>query len=88
MDRRAAEDRRAGDRRQRSVRVPVDRRTGQDRRSGERRAPRSMNQYDLGPDELEFINAVNRHKERTGRPFPTWSEVLRILKDLGYEKSV
>ena len=34
----------------------------------------------------EFIRAINRFKERTGRAFPTWSEVLQILRDLGYEK--
>jgi hypothetical protein len=86
MDRRAGRDRRVADRRQRDEKVPFERRSGKDRRDAERRAPRSINQYDLGPDELEFINAVNRHKERSGKPFPTWSEVLRILKDLGYEK--
>jgi hypothetical protein len=63
----------------------VDRR-GTERRTGADRRARSINQYDLADDELELIRAVNHHKERTGRPFPTWSEVLRILKELGYEK--
>ncbi|MDF1701543.1 MAG: hypothetical protein P1V36_10350 [Planctomycetota bacterium] len=56
-----------------------------DRRQGPRRK-RSMNQYDLEADTLEFINAINRFKDRSGRPFPTWSEVLGILRELGYEK--
>jgi hypothetical protein len=87
MDRREGQERRGEDRRQRAVPVARERRSGGDRRSGdERRVKRSINQYDLGEDVLEFIGAVNRFKERSGRAFPTWSEVLEILKGLGYEK--
>ncbi len=85
-DRRSESDRRQGDRRQRTEPVAVERRSGGDRRQGERRAPRNINAYDLGADELELINAINVHKQRTGRAFPTWSEVLRIVRALGYEK--
>ncbi|MDA1193850.1 MAG: hypothetical protein O2894_01560 [Planctomycetota bacterium] len=84
-DRRAGADRRGPDRRVRDVPVKVDRRKGDERRKGPRRK-RSMNQYDLEADVLEFIGAIGRFKERSGRPFPTWSEVLAILKGLGYEK--
>ena len=83
-DRRSTSDRRGEDRRTRDVPVAVDRRKA-DRRQGPRRK-RSMNQYDLEADTLEFINAINRFKDRSGRPFPTWSEVLGILRELGYEK--
>ena len=85
-DRRSEPDRRQGDRRTRDEPVTVDRRTGGDRRQGQRRTPRNINAYELGPDELEFIQAIHTHKQRTGRAFPTWSEVLRILRELGYEK--
>lgn len=37
-------------------------------------------------DEREFIAAVDRYKTRTGRQFPTLSELLGILKQLGYAK--
>jgi hypothetical protein len=84
-DRRAGDDRRHGERRRKQVPVSVDRRTGEERRRQTDRR-RSINQYDLGAEELEFIHAINRFKERTGKPFPTWSEVLRILHELGYEK--
>lgn len=84
-DRRERSDRRHGDRRKQQVPVAVERRSGRDRRLGDRRA-RSMNAYELGPDELELIHAVNAHKARTGRAFPTWSELLHILRSLGYEK--
>jgi len=84
-DRRSAADRRQGDRRKDEVPVDLDRRAGAERRSGPRRK-RSMNQYDMSEDVLEFINAIRRFKDVSGRSFPTWSEVLGILRDLGYEK--
>jgi len=46
-----------------------------------------MNEYPLLPDEMEFINAINAYKQRYARPFPTWSEVLHVLRALGYRKS-
>ncbi|MHC4943694.1 MAG: hypothetical protein ACYTG7_11815 [Planctomycetota bacterium] len=36
---------------------------------------------------LEFIKAIDRYKRRSCKPFPTWSEVLEILKSLGYRKA-
>lgn len=36
---------------------------------------------------LEFIEAVDRFKKQHGRPFPSWSEVLLILRQLGYRRS-
>ena len=86
-DRRLKPERRQGDRRQQDQPVVVDRRAGGDRRQAQRRTPRNINAYDLGADELEFIQAIHAHKQRSGRAFPTWSEVLRILRDLGYEKT-
>jgi hypothetical protein len=37
-------------------------------------------------DELEFMNAMQRFKERTGKPFPTYGEVIRVAVSLGYRK--
>jgi hypothetical protein len=36
--------------------------------------------------ELEFMQAMHEYKHRSGRMFPTWSEVLEVLKALGYQK--
>jgi hypothetical protein len=36
--------------------------------------------------EMEFMLAMNRYKQQSGRMFPTWSEVLEVLRGLGYEK--
>jgi hypothetical protein len=36
---------------------------------------------------LEFIAALDRYKQQHRRPFPGWSEVLLVLKQLGYRKA-
>jgi hypothetical protein len=38
--------------------------------------------------EVEFMLAMKEYKQTSGRMFPTWSEVLEVLRDLGYEKVV
>jgi hypothetical protein len=37
--------------------------------------------------EMEFIQAMHEYKQKSGRMFPTWSEVLEVLRSLGYEKT-
>ena len=37
--------------------------------------------------EMEFMQAMHEYKISSGRMFPTWSEVLEVLKSLGYEKA-
>ncbi len=37
--------------------------------------------------EMEFMLAMNDYKRSSGRMFPTWSEVLEVLRALGYEKA-
>ncbi len=41
---------------------------------------------DYGPDEIEFMKAMDEYKRRSGRQFPTWSEVLEVVRSLGYRK--
>jgi hypothetical protein len=36
--------------------------------------------------EQEFMQAMQEYKKWSGRMFPTWSEVLEVLQDLGYAK--
>ena len=36
--------------------------------------------------ERQFQRAMEEYKESSGRMFPTWSEVLEVLRCLGYEK--
>jgi hypothetical protein len=79
-------DRRDGDRRQ-SV---VDRRSGLDRRRGpgRRRSEdrRAAEEGEMTDEQWEFILAINEYKRVNRRPFPTWTEVLDVVKALGYRK--
>ena len=63
-----------------------ERRSGQDRRQGGDRRSRNINQYDMSPEEMEFVNAVNRFRELSGNRFPSARDILTIIRDLGYEK--
>jgi hypothetical protein len=41
---------------------------------------------EIDAEVLEFIDALDRFKKDHGRPFPSWSEVLHVLRQLGYQK--
>jgi hypothetical protein len=43
---------------------------------------------DYSTAEVEFLRAMEEYKKSSGRMFPTWSEVLEVLRSLGYEKLV
>lgn len=37
--------------------------------------------------EREFLRAIEEYKRVSGRLFPTWSEVLEVVRSLGYAKT-
>ncbi len=83
-------DRRGNDRRKKQIPVAIDRRSGKDRRDekGERRRqidPTTC-ERDYTNDEIEFMKAMDQYKRDNRRPFPTWSEVLEVMRALGYRK--
>ena len=39
---------------------------------------------DYTDDEVEFMNALDDYKRKNGRMFPTCSEVLEVVRSLGY----
>ncbi|WP_233578339.1 hypothetical protein [Tautonia sociabilis] len=39
------------------------------------------------PEELEFMNAMQRFKIRSGKTFPSYGEVLQVAQTLGYRKT-
>lgn len=41
---------------------------------------------EVDAEALEFIEAIDRFKREHGRPFPSWSEVLMVLRELGYHR--
>jgi hypothetical protein len=79
--------REGGDRRKRNIPVAVERRSGKDRREkGERRrqVDPTTCERDYTDEEIEFMKAMDLYKRANRRPFPTWSEVLEVLRALGY----
>jgi hypothetical protein len=56
-------------------------------KSGRRRfVDPTTSERDYTSAEMEFMMAMKDYKDRSGRMFPTWSEVLEVLVSLGYEK--
>ena len=89
VDRRAAGSRRSGeDRRKKSQPVAVERRQIERRAKVNRRRqidPTTC-ERDYSVDEIEFMSALDDYKRASGRMFPTCSEVLEVIRKLGYEK--
>ena len=89
VDRRESRERRlAADRRSQNVSVAVDRRMVERRVkvSRRRQIDPTTCERDYTTDEIEFMSAIEQYKRLNGRMFPTCSEVLEVLKSLGYEK--
>jgi hypothetical protein len=85
--RKSVVDRRCGlDRRVVDIGSP----TGLERRRGPgRRRPddrRSAEEGEMTDEQFEFVFAIDTYKRLNGRPFPTWTEVLEVVKQLGYRK--
>src|SRR5213593_4008039 len=80
----------AGERRKRSIPVALDRRKKGERRGerGERRrqVDPTTCERDYNDEEIAFMKAMDQYKRANRRPFPTWSEVLEVLRSLGYRK--
>lgn len=80
-------DRRTGDRRAVAGAVapapPLERRQKVNRR---RQIDPTTCERDYSDDEVEFMNALDLYKRKSGRMFPTCSEVLEVIRGLGYGK--
>lgn len=80
-------ERRSGQERRGSV---VDRRLGLDRRRGPGRRltdeRKSAEEGHMSDEQFEFLMAIDEYKRKNTRPFPTWTEVLEVIKALGYRK--
>lgn len=88
VDRRTSKDRRhSKDRRSQQVAVAVERRKTERRKTPRRRQidPTTC-ERDYTPEEIEFMRAMDEYKRDSGRMFPTCSEILEVLKKMGYER--
>jgi hypothetical protein len=53
-----------------------------------RSVARTTSQREHLAAEQEFMTAMQEYKAKSGRMFPTWSEVLEVLQSLGYQKGI
>jgi len=65
-------------------RLGLDRRRGPGRRRSEER--RAAEEGQMSDEQFEFLMAIDEYKKKNSRPFPTWTEVLEVIKALGYRK--
>ena len=42
---------------------------------------------EMDGDLLEFVKAIDHYKREHRRQFPSWGEVLHVLKSLGFKRS-
>jgi len=47
---------------------------------------RSAEEGEMNDEQFEFVMAIDEYKRINNRPFPTWTEVLEVIKYLGYRK--
>jgi hypothetical protein len=82
----------------------VDRRSGIDRRDinpspkdlDRRRGPgrrrtdflRAAEEGEMTQEQFMFLLAINAFKDANGRTFPTWTDVLEVVRKLGYRKTL
>jgi hypothetical protein len=94
-------ERRAGDRRQTAAdrRSGTDRRilndaeqTNLERRRGPGRRlsefVRSAEEGEMSKEQFMFLMAIEAFKRSNGKSFPTWSDVLEVVRKLGYRKTM
>ena len=42
----------------------------------------------MNQEQFLFLVAINAFKEANGRTFPTWTDVLEVVRKLGYRKTL
>jgi hypothetical protein len=75
-ERRAGSERRAG--------TGLERRRGPGRRRSDDR--RVAEEGEMSAEQFEFVMAVEAYKKVNKRLYPTWTEILEVLNQLGYRK--
>jgi hypothetical protein len=88
MVKESGEERRENNERRGSVverRLGLDRRRGPGRRLSEDR--KSAEEGNMSDEQFEFLMAIDDYKRLNDRPFPTWTEVLEVIKAIGYSKA-
>jgi len=64
----------------------LERRRGPGRRLSDDR--RSAEEGEMTPEQFEFVMAIEAYKKVNKRMYPTWTEVLEVIQQLGYRKII
>lgn len=64
----------------------LERRRGPGRRLSDDR--RAAEEGEMTPEQFEFVMAIETYKKVNKRMYPTWTEVLEVVQQLGYRKVV
>jgi hypothetical protein len=64
----------------------LERRRGPGRRLSDDR--RSAEEGEMTPEQFEFIKAIEAYKKVNKRMYPTWTEILEVVQQLGYRKVI
>lgn len=88
MERRKPDDRRGVERRKSQQPVAAERRQLERREkvSRRRQIDPTTCERDYTDEEVEFMRALEQYKRTSGRMFPTCSEILEVIRGLGYER--
>jgi hypothetical protein len=85
----ATADRRGPDRRQNVVDQRPEGSFERRRGPGRRRSDfvKSADEGELTNEQFLFVKAIDAYKRANQRPYPTWTEVLEVIRKLGYRKT-
>jgi hypothetical protein len=75
-------ERRSGN--ERRAETGLERRRGPGRRRSDDR--RSAEEGEMNSEQFEFVMAIEAYKKVNRRLYPTWTEVLEVMNQLGYRK--
>lgn len=86
ISRRTKKERRGEERRKQDIPVPTERRQLERRVKVQRRRqidPTTC-EREYNDEEIQFMQALEAYKRANGRMFPTCSEILEVVRGLGY----
>ena len=69
----------------RKVATGLERRRGPGRRRSD--FMKAADEGEMNPEQFLFIMAIDAYKRVNKRPYPTWTEVLEVIRKLGYRKT-
>ena len=86
LDRRSGVDRRRADEVGLGLPTNLERRRGPGRRLTD--FMKSAEEGSLTREQFLFVRAIDAFKQVNGKTFPTWTDVLEVVRKLGYRKTM